>query len=72
LGFRVERQVDGGRWHTIVYRPRQSKRHEKNPAEWVDFLAPRERALRYRVIACDIRDSDAAASRPTASVKVPQ
>jgi hypothetical protein len=72
LGFRVERQVDGGRWHTIAYRPRQSERHEENPAEWIDFLAPRERDLRYRIIACDVQDSAAAASRPTPRVKLPR
>jgi len=70
LGFRVERQIDGGRWHTIAYRPRPSKRHAKNPAEWIDFLAPPECDLRYRVIACDADDSDKAASRVTDAVRL--
>ena len=47
LGFRVDRQIDGGKWHTIAYRPRQSKRCKENPTEWIDFLAPPGKDLCY-------------------------
>jgi hypothetical protein len=70
LGFRVDRQIGGGKWHTIAYRPRQSHGHERNPAQWIDFLAPPGKKLRYRVIACDSQDSDRAASRPTDPVRL--
>jgi hypothetical protein len=67
IGFRVERRIEDGVWHTIAYRPPQMKADELNPPEWLDFLAPRGRKLSYRVAAISANDGDAglsAASEP--------
>jgi hypothetical protein len=71
LGFRVQRQIEDGAWHTIAYRPRQSQGHQHNPCMWIDFLAPRGKRLSYRVIACDSDDSDRAAGPPSNVLVIP-
>ncbi len=70
LGFRVERRIEDGPWHTVAYRPRRSRGHPNNPQEWVDFCAPPRRTLTYRVVACDAADSDKAACPPTAPIVI--
>lgn len=70
LGFRVDRRIDEGTWHAVAYRPRQSTGHERNPAAWIDFTAPPGRKLSYRVVACDAKDTDAAASPATPPVTI--
>ncbi len=62
IGFRVDRRMDDGAWHTIAYRPPQMQPDELNPPEWIDFLAPRGRKLTYRVAAISADDSDAGVS----------
>jgi len=57
-----------GRQYDCTFVPNQCQKI--NPARWIDFLAPRQRELRYRVIACDGQDSDAAASRPTETLRL--
>jgi hypothetical protein len=66
-GFRVERRIAGGEWTTIAYRPPQIQAHEKNPAAWIDFLAPPGCELAYRVIAINEKD-EGGAGGPTAPV----
>jgi hypothetical protein len=51
MGYRVDRQIEGGPWHTIAYRPPQTTGHPMNPPAWVDFLAPPGKKLSYRVLA---------------------
>ena len=51
IGFRVERQIGGGPWMIIAYRPPRIQGAEENPQRWVDFLAPSGVPLRYRVTA---------------------
>jgi len=70
LGFRIDRRLDEGEWHTIAYRPRQSKCHKDNPPAWIDFTAPPRRNLTYRVIACDANDTDTASSPATPPVVI--
>ena len=58
-GYRVDRQIGDGDsstgseqgWHTIAFRPPQTVGLPQNPPEWVDFLAPSGRELKYRVVA---------------------
>ncbi|MDJ0686955.1 MAG: hypothetical protein QNJ41_00440 [Xenococcaceae cyanobacterium MO_188.B32] len=68
IGFRVERSIEGGEWTTIAYRPRQSMGSIHNQQAWVDFMAPRDRALRYRVVAIQSDDSNTGASKPTEAI----
>jgi hypothetical protein len=70
LGFRVDRRIEQGKWHTIAYRPRQSKHHKSNPAAWIDFTAPPGRSLAYRVVACDAHDSDTAAALASRKITI--
>jgi hypothetical protein len=70
LGFRVDRRIGPGDWRTVAYRPRRSEGHERNPAAWVDFLAPPGKPLTYRVVACDAKDTDRAASPSSAPVTI--
>ena len=67
IGFRVDRQIEGGKWTPITYRPPRIQGHAENPQTWVDFVAPSRKALRYRVVAVDADDSDAVAGLPTAA-----
>lgn len=68
IGFRVERQIGDGKWAVIAYRPPQREADPLNPPAWVDFLAPPEQPLRYRVVAINGRDDDSGASAPTPAV----
>ncbi len=68
IGFRVDRQIDGGPWRTIAYRPRHSQGHPKNPQAWIDFTAPTGRQCRYRVVAIDSHDDGRGASSPVGPV----
>ena len=72
VGFRVDRRIDDGAWHTIAYRPPQMQPDELNPPVWIDFLAPRGRALTYRVAAISANDGDAGASAPSEPVTLPR
>jgi hypothetical protein len=74
LGFRVERRINEGAWQIIAYRPaiNQSKNvaitgndsfsptpiNQLNNPRWVDYTAPRERRLEYRVFAINGNDDD--------------
>ncbi len=71
VGFRVDRRIDGGAWTAIAYRPPYIKGHALNPQMWVDFLAPRNRALEYRVVALDAEDSSTSAAPPTPALSLP-
>lgn len=71
IGFRVDRLIDGGDWHAVAYRPRQSYAHPQNPTEWVDYLAPRGIELHYRVVAINCADDDTGASSPTGPLILP-
>jgi hypothetical protein len=56
IGFRVERRMGDGPWHTIAYRPPRIQGAPENPQEWVDFLAPPGEPLSYRVWAVNAQD----------------
>jgi hypothetical protein len=60
IGFRVERRIGEGAWHTIAYRPPRIEGAKENPQEWVDFLAPAGKPLTYRVLAVNARDEGGA------------
>jgi hypothetical protein len=64
-GFKVQRRIGGGGWHTIAYRPPRPQGDGENPAEWVDFTAPPGRELTYRVVSLGISDNDKMVSRTT-------
>ncbi len=68
IGFRVERSIEGGPWTTIAYRPRQSMGSIHNQQAWVDFMAPRDRSLNYRVVAIQSDDSNTGASTSTEAI----
>ncbi len=70
-GFRVDRRIDGGAWHTIAYRPRHSDGHVENPTSWHDYCSPCGVALVYRVVSVNCDDTDSGASSETASVTIP-
>jgi hypothetical protein len=69
-GFRVDRKIDDGPWTPIAYRPPQIDGHPENPPAWIDFLAPTEKPLVYRVVALDAQDNDTGASQPTATIRL--
>ncbi|MCD8482701.1 MAG: hypothetical protein LR015_08575 [Verrucomicrobia bacterium] len=71
IGFRIDRRIAGGAWETVAYRPRQSAAHASNPAEWIDFLAPRGQELQYRVAAIQCSDDNSAVAFAQASVVLP-
>jgi len=56
IGFRVERRIGAGPWHTIAYRPPRIEGTPENPQAWVDFTAPSGRRLSYRVLAISAAD----------------
>ncbi len=58
-GFRVDRRIDDIKWAAIAYRPPQIAGDPGNRPEWIDFLAPTERPLVYRVVALNTKDNDA-------------
>ncbi len=62
VGFRVDRRIENGPWHTVAYRPPQMRTDDLNPPEWIDFLAPRGKKLTYRVAAISADDGDAGGS----------
>jgi hypothetical protein len=62
VGFRVERQIGDGKWQVIAYRPPRLQGDLDNPQEWVDFTAPPEKELKYRVVAINGEDNDKGAS----------
>ncbi|HYW79888.1 MAG TPA: hypothetical protein VE890_09945, partial [Thermoguttaceae bacterium] len=68
LGFRIDRRIESGGWHTVAYRPRHSQGHKNNPLAWIDFTAPPNKRLTYRVIACDRSDTDKASSPTTSPI----
>jgi hypothetical protein len=71
VGFRVERQIDGGRWTPIAYRPPCITGHAENRQAWIDFLAPPGVPLSFRVVAIDSKDDDRGASQPVGPVVLP-
>lgn len=71
IGYRVDRRIGDGPWTAIAYRPPQITGHPHNQPEWIDFLAPTARDLRYRVVAIRSDDGDAGASPATAPLQVP-
>ena len=71
IGFRVDRQVAGGPWTAVAYRPPQIEADPLNAPAWVDFLAPRGKALKYRVVAIDGRDDDSGAGAPGGALTLP-
>jgi hypothetical protein len=60
IGFRVERRIGEGQWHTIAYRPPRIEGAKENPQEWVDYLAPSGKSLSYRVLAVNAQDEGGA------------
>ena len=56
VGFRVERRIGEGPWHTIAYRPPRIQGAKENPQEWVDHLASPGKPLSYRVVAINAAD----------------
>lgn len=68
IGFRVDRQIAGGKWAAIAYRPPRIEGSEHNPQAWVDFLAPTGKPLNYRVVAVNADDKDDGASGPTPAI----
>ncbi len=68
VGFRIDRRIGEGPWRVIAYRPPQIQGHPENPPQWIDFLAPPEKPLSYRVVALDSRDDQRAAGEPTRPV----
>ena len=68
IGFRVDRQMAGGKWTPIAYRPPHVEGSAQNPQAWVDFLAPAGQPLQYRVVAINAEDKDDGASAPTGAV----
>jgi len=78
LGFRVERRINEGPWQIVAYRPaiNQSKNgaitgndsfsptpiNQLNNPRWVDYTAPRERRLEYRVFAINGNDDESFAT----------
>lgn len=67
-GFRVDRKIDDGGWTTIVYRPPRIQGDKNNPQMWIDYLAPSDRPLVYRVVAVNSKDNDQGASDPTPAI----
>lgn len=72
VGFRVERQIDGGPWATIAYRPPRREGHADNPQTWIDFMAPAGKKLLYRVVAVSADDTSDGASDPGGEVTLPR
>jgi hypothetical protein len=72
IGYRVDRRIGGGDWHTIAYRPPRLQADKENPQAWVDFTAPLEKELTYRVLAVDGADSEQGASQPTGAIRLPR
>jgi hypothetical protein len=60
--FRVDRSISNGPWTAIAYRPRHSVGTEYNVQAWADYMAPRGKPLRYRVLALDCQESTGGAS----------
>jgi hypothetical protein len=71
IGFRVERRIGEGKWQFIAYRPAPLQGDAENPPMWVDFTAPANKELTYRVVAVHADDTDTGASKPTEAVKLP-
>jgi hypothetical protein len=71
VGFRVERQIAGGKWQVIAYRPLRLSGVKSESYEWVDFVAPPGKELTYRVVALATDDSDKGASMPSAAITLP-
>ena len=87
LGFRVERRINRGPWQIVAYRPaiNQSKNlsitgndsfsptpiQQINNPRWVDYAAPREHRLEYRVFAINGHDDDSFVAGPTAPIGLP-
>ena len=70
IGFRVERRIGEGKWHTIAYRPPHLEDDSDNPQAWVDFTAPTGKELTYRVVAINSADDDKGASAATETVRL--
>ncbi|MCC5828134.1 MAG: hypothetical protein JJU36_01680 [Phycisphaeraceae bacterium] len=70
IGYRVDRSIDGGPWTAIAYRPPQMTSDPRNEPVWIDYLAPAEKALRYRVVAINSNDGDEGASESTPVVRL--
>jgi hypothetical protein len=68
VGFRVERRMAGGKWQVIAYRPPRLQGDADNPQAWVDFTAPPNKELTYRVVALNAEDTDKGASEPTRAI----
>jgi hypothetical protein len=68
IGYRVERSIAAGKWHVIAYRPPRLQGDPNNLQAWVDFTAPTEKELSYRVVAIGGEDDDKGASQATAAV----
>jgi len=62
VGFRVERRIGEGKWQVIAYRPPRLQGDADNPQMWLDFTAPRNKKLTYRVVAVNGDDSNKGAS----------
>ena len=66
LAFRIERSIgDSLSWDTIAYRPRKSAGCVQNEQKWVDYLAPRNVKLYYRVIAVNCENDNSGATYAT-------
>jgi hypothetical protein len=69
-GYLVERRIGGDQWHTIAYRPPALISDPENPQQWVDFTAPMEKELTYRIVAVDADDGDKGRSQETAPIRL--
>ncbi len=68
IGFRIDRRIDGGSWTAVAYRPPHVDGSPMNPQAWVDFMAPAQRRLEYRVAAIAVDDGNTGASAPAGLV----
>ena len=66
------RRIGTGRWVPVAYRPRRSRGHARNPQAWVDFVAPVETALRYRVAAIGPVNVNASIREAEAQIVLPR
>lgn len=72
IAFKVQRSItDTLNWKTIAYRPRKSQGCPENEQKWIDYLAPRNCVLYYRVVAVNCNNDDNAATYSTPAMEIP-
>jgi len=68
IGYRVDRRIAAGKWQAIAYRSPRLQGDADNPQAWVDFTAPTEKELSYRVVAINGDDGDQGASQASDAI----